>query len=101
MSPLYMVFRFKEGCVNFFEQFFLSNTWYRYMESIANYGARSDRMGFSNNDFFDMPIPFPSIEEQQRIASFLSLLEEKIQNEQVILEQFNKQKQYLLQQLFV
>ena len=71
------------------------------MESIANYGARSDRMSFSNYDFFDMPIPFPSTEEQQKIASFLSSLEEKIHTEKAILDQLKKQKQYLLQQLFV
>lgn len=101
MSPLYMVFRFKEGHIDFFEHFFNSNGWYEHMESIANYGARADRMSFSNSDFFEMPMPIPSIQEQKRIASFLSKIDQKIQTEKVILEQLEIQKKYLLQQMFV
>ncbi|SIT10006.1 type I restriction enzyme, S subunit [Chryseobacterium piscicola] len=101
MSPLYMVFRFKEGHIDFFEHFFNSNVWHEYMESIANYGARADRMSFSNSDFFEMPILIPNIQEQKRIASFLSRINQKIQTEKVVLEKLEIQKKYLLQQMFV
>lgn len=46
-------------------------------------------------------IPLPSIEEQDKIASFLSKIDQKIQNEKAILEQLEIQKKYLLQNLFV
>lgn len=101
MSPLYMVFRFKDIDIDYLENFFNSNTWFEYMENIANYGARADRMSFSNVDFFKMPIPIPEIREQKRIAVFLLKLEKKIQIEKAILEQLEIQKKYLLHQMFV
>lgn len=101
MSPLYMVLRFKEGSVDFFEHFFKSNVWHEHMESIANYGARADRMSFSNSDFFEMPVPTPIIEEQIEIANFLYHLEQKNEIEKQILKGYEDQKQYLLQNLFI
>jgi len=102
ISPLYIVFRFKdEGNIDFIEHFFNSNYWYEHIESIANYGVRADRMSFSNSDFFEMPMPFPSLEEQTKIAKFLIKVDEKIQTERGILERFERQKKYLLQQMFV
>ncbi|TCQ96830.1 restriction endonuclease subunit S [Sphingobacterium sp. JUb20] len=101
MSPLYLVFRLKKGSPSFYEHFFNSNVWYVHMESIANYGARADRMSFSNSSFFEMPIPLPPTKEQDRIATFLSLIAHKIQIEKGILKQLEKQKKHLLQQMFI
>jgi len=101
MSPLYMVFRFKEADIDYLEHFFISNIWCQHMENIANYGARADRMSFSSVDFFKMPIPIPEIREQIRIANFLSNIDKKIKTEKAILEQMEMQKKYLLKQMFV
>jgi type I restriction enzyme S subunit len=101
MSPLYMVLRFKQGSADFFEQFFKSNIWHEHIESIANYGARADRMSFSKSDFFEMPISIPAIEEQTKIANFLHQLEQKNEIEKQLLERYVNQKQYLLKQMFV
>ena len=90
MSPLYTVFRFINGNLDFFEHFFNSTKWHRYMKSIANYGARFDRMNISSTDFFNLPILFVSDEEQQKIAAFLSSVDTKI-------EQLNKKKALLEQ----
>jgi len=79
MSPLYSVFRFKEGNYNFYEFYFQTTIWYRHMEDIANYGARDDRMSFPIGDFYKMPITLPSLKEQTRIANFLTAVDEKIQ----------------------
>lgn len=43
----------------------------------------------------------PSLEEQNKIALFLSNISEKIQGEKNILDSYIGQKQYLLQQLFI
>ncbi|MBV9215558.1 MAG: restriction endonuclease subunit S, partial [Acidobacteria bacterium] len=78
MSPLYTVFRFKGVNRDFMEQYFESTVWHDYMRSIANYGARHDRMNISLNEFFEMPILLPGKPEQTAIASFLSALDELI-----------------------
>jgi type I restriction enzyme S subunit len=101
MSPLYSVFRFNMGNLDFIEKFFNSSIWYKHMEDISNYGARDDRMSFSTGDFYKMPIPFPSLEEQIKIANFLSSIDEKINHCQAQIEKATIWKKGLLQQLFV
>lgn len=51
--------------------------------------------------FAEIELPYPSIEEQQKIASFLSKIDQKIQTEKAIIEQLEMQKKYLLHQMFV
>jgi type I restriction enzyme M protein len=79
MSPLYTVFRVEGVNVDFIEQYFESNAWHDYMRSIANYGARHDRMNISLDEFFEMPVLLPSEPEQRMIAQFLSLLDRRIE----------------------
>ena len=46
-------------------------------------------------------MPYPCVEEQKKIANFLSAIDQKIEVENQILEQFKTQKQFLLQNLFI
>jgi type I restriction enzyme S subunit len=46
-------------------------------------------------------IPIPSLEEQQKIANFLSTVDKKIEKEQEKLESLNQWKKGLIQQMFV
>lgn len=46
-------------------------------------------------------IPFPSLPEQAKIASFLSAIDDKIQNTRAQLETIKQYKQGLLQQMFI
>ena len=101
MSPLYTVFRFHSGHIPFFEQYFQTTIWHPYLKNIANFGARFDRMNISTEGFFDMPIYLPSdIEEQRKIASCLSSLDDTIQAETDKLEALKAHKKGLMQQLF-
>lgn len=101
MSPLYTVFRFRSGNPSFLEQYFETREWHDYMRSVANSGARHDRMNISNDDFFGMPLPFPSEREQEKIASFLSSLDSKIGQASAELEVIKRYKLGLLEQMFV
>lgn len=101
MSPLYTVFRFHSGNEKFFDQYFASNQWHRYMRSIANYGARHDRMAITSADFMSMPLPLPHPDEQERIADFLFALDEKIAVVGAKVAAMKAFKKGLLQQMFV
>ncbi|NCH68106.1 restriction endonuclease subunit S [Cronobacter sakazakii] len=101
MSPLYTVFRFKRGLLKFYQYFFESSVWHDYMKSVANSGARHDRMNISGADFFGLPVPQPFEEEQTKIANFLSALDDKIAVKKAELDKLKTWKQGLLQQMFV
>ena len=101
MSPLYSVFRFNDENIGFFEFFFETTVWHRYMHSIANFGARHDRMNITNDDFLKMPIQFPSEKERRKITCFLNNISEKVESAKIQLDQTQKFKKGLLQGLFV
>jgi len=102
MSPLYTVFRlndeYKEN--GYIEHYFKSPFWYRYMSSVANYGARHDRMNITNDDLFNMPISFPPLPEQQKIAEILSTQDKLIELQEKKIEQLKKLKKAYLQKMF-
>ncbi|WP_343546497.1 restriction endonuclease subunit S [Klebsiella oxytoca] len=78
MSPLYTVFRFKNNNTRFYKYYFESSAWHNYIKNVSNSGARHDRMNISTSDFFALPIFQPTLEEQTKIADFLSSIDEKI-----------------------
>ena len=61
VSPLYIVFSISAPEIDqiFLKYYFQSSCWYKYAKGVANYGARHDRISISDEDFFEMPIPFP------------------------------------------
>ena len=100
MSPLYTIFRFKNENNDFYEQFFLTNLWHKYIENISNTGARHDRITITSDNFMNMPILFSSEEEQQKIADCLASIDELIDAEKRKLEVLKKYKKALMQKLF-
>lgn len=101
MSPLYSVFRINEKHLDFFEYYFETTLWHRYMHSVANFGARHDRMNITVGDFQKLPIPVPSEKERERVTNFINSVSEKLQTINRKLELAEKYKKDLLQQMFV
>ena len=101
ISPLYTVFRTKDSMVenSYLKQYFKSSIWFRYMKSVANYGARHDRMNITDEDFFKMPILLPSIDEQIAIEKILASADKEIEILQLNLEQEKQKKKALMQLL--
>lgn len=103
MSPLYSVYCFCDKSItyaNFLTYYFSSSKWYAYMNSIANYGARSDRMNVTGEDMNNMPIPYPPLPEQQRIVAILSTQDKVIECYEKKIEQLKREKKYYLQNMF-
>lgn len=101
MSPLYTVFTTNKGDINYLEYFFESSIWHDYVKSVSNSGARHDRMNIKNQDFFDMPILYPCLAEQTKIANFLTAIDQKIDNVAEQIDHAKTWKKGLLQQMFV
>lgn len=100
MSPLYTVFRFNNPRNEFYEQYFKTNLWNSYLKTISNTGARHDRISISTENFMKMPLPYPSDEEQQKIADCLSSLDDLITAEDKKLSALRAHKKGLMQKLF-
>ncbi len=101
MSPLYSVFEFISGNLGFYEHYFETSYWHQYMNKIANFGARHDRMNVTTSDFYDMPVPFPSAAEQWKIVRFIENLDNKLAKATNQLNYAKTFKKGLLQQMFV
>ena len=101
VSPLYLVFR-KTMDIDtiFFKYYFLSNAWHRYVYLEGDSGARHDRVSIKDNVFFDMPVKIPSLQEQEKIASFLTLIDKKIEKQKELVELLKKYKRGLLSAIF-
>jgi len=100
MSPLYTVIRFKACDLDFIEHYFLTNHWHSYMELIANYGARADRMSIRTEQLFKMPISLPTLPEQKKIADFLSAIDERIEYLTKKKELLERYKKGVMQKIF-
>ena len=104
VSTLYICFRLKNKkySTNYFEQYFESKKIDKNIQEIAQEGARNHGLlNISVQDFFNIYIPFPLLEEQQKIADFLSSIDSKIENIEKELEGLKEFKKGLLQQMFV
>lgn len=69
------------------------------MKSVANYGARHDRMSITDDDFFAMPISVPELKEQQEISAIFAVVDKEIELLQQSLEQEKQKKKALMQLL--
>lgn len=78
MSPLYYVFRTYNIDKNYLEKYFETVHWHRFMELNGDSGARADRFAIKDSVFVEMPIPYPTIEEQKRVGELIYSLENTI-----------------------
>ena len=78
MSPLYYVFRTHSIDNNYLEKYFDTVYWHHFMELNGDTGARADRFAIKDSIFVEMPIPYPSTEEQQKIGIFFKKLDQSI-----------------------
>lgn len=101
MSPLYTVFRTHNVDTTYLEYFFKSQYWHSFMKFHGDSGARADRFSIKDAIFFEMPIPLPDIDEQQKIGDYLNSVDYLITLHQRKLEELKNMKKTLLQQMFV
>lgn len=103
VSTLYICFKLNdEQFCDFYQHYFESGLQNRSIEKVAQEGARNHGLlNIGVNDFFDIELQVPSFAEQNKIARFLSAIEDKIAIKRAELDMLKKWKQGLLQQMLV
>ena len=99
VSPMYICFRTQENVAPEYIDFFFESKHF-YCE-IQKRLEGSVRQCLSFEGLCNIPLSLPSFEIQQRIGKRIFTLEQKIKMETDLLELLNKQKQYLLRQMFI
>ena len=105
VSTLYLCFAIKEEVIlsDFAKWYFESSQWYRGVNEICAEGAKNHGLlNVPTDGFFNTVHLLPSdIEEQSRIAAFLSRIHEKVIQAQEELDELNSLRKGLMQQLFI
>jgi type I restriction enzyme, S subunit len=101
VSPAYTVFRKKNESVNnfYFAKIFKTENFITRLNS-TTYGIR-DGKAISYKDFSTLKFDIPSKEEQNKIAEFLDMQDQKISIEEKKLRESQNQKQAFMQQMFI
>ncbi|WDW12752.1 restriction endonuclease subunit S [Enterobacter hormaechei] len=103
VSTLYICFKLNdEQSCDFYQHYFESGLQNRAIEKVAQEGARNHGLlNIGVNDFFDIELQVPGLAEQNKIAHFLSAIDDKITTKKTELDKLKTWKQGLLQQMFV
>lgn len=103
VSTLYICFRAVDDTTQiFFEKLFDSGYQNRWIHKIAQEGARNHGLlNMAIGDFFNIPLPLPCKAEQQKIANFLSVVDQKLELVGSELETAQAFKKGLLQKMFI
>ncbi len=98
VSPLYLCFHAKKEIKPlYYEWYFRSSAWHRYIYMSGDSGARHDRVSIKDTTFFAMPIKIPSEQEQSKIATFLEKINTRIEKQTVLVENLKKYKRGVIQ----
>ena len=102
VSSLYICFNCNDKInPNFLEQYFETNKWYHTISNVSVEGARNHGLlNIAVDDFFNTEHFIPSIQEQNKIASFLSLLDKKIELQTKKVEALKLYKMCIISTLF-
>ena len=63
-------------------------------------GARHDRVSIKDDTFFAMPINIPTAQEQDRIALFFNVIEQRIDKQRSLVESLKKYKRGVMRAIF-
>ena len=103
VSPLYGVYKPINDNIGVFLHFYFmqSNNAFNYLHPLIQKGAKNT-INITNTRFLENSIPLPKTEnEAVYIANALTSIQTKIDTEKNLLRSYEKEKQYLLRQMFI
>ena len=99
VSPMYVIFSLtKQMNPLFFDNLYKTHK-FKHLIKIGCSGSVRDSLNF--NDLASFKVSLPCLEEQEKIANFLSSIDKKIEVTKIELEKTKEFKKALLQQMFV
>ena len=101
---VFISFRAKKNNIahNFYAKLFEHHYLDRYLRQLISSSARMDGLlNISKEGFFEIPLPIPPTPEQEKIAEFLTAIDERIDHTTAQLTHTKQWKKGLLQQMFV
>src|SRR5690606_35552520 len=101
VSPSYKIFDFKNGSVSYFKYFLKTSKMIKEYLISSEQGASVVRRNLNLDLFKQIKLQVPSVNEQQKIADFLSAIDESIQKVNEQITQTQSFKKAMLQQMFV
>ena len=99
VSPMYICFRVRKGCVSEYLEHFFSTSYFFYEMQKRLEGSVRQCLSFEG--ICNIPIYIPSSEEQHTIGKKISVLLDKIDVETLYHCKLVEQKHYLLRQMFI
>ena len=101
VSPLYLCFSVNcEVNDRYLEYYFKSSKWYQFIYRNSDQGARHDRVSIRDAEFFKMKLNIPNYREQEKITSFFSLIDKKIELQTEKVEELKNYKKGIMQKIF-
>ena len=99
VSPAYTVLEETKPINHYFYKTYLKTTDYIQRLAVATYGIRDGKQ-IGYNDFGFIQIPYPPIEEQEKISKILELQDKIIELQQKKVDEYKKLKKAMLQRMF-
>ena len=98
---VYHSFKMVDGSADFIEYYFASKLLDRELSKLISSGARMDGLlNINYDDFMDIKVLVPSIEEQNKIADYMRELDNFITLHQRKNDTLKEIKKYMLQNMF-
>lgn len=100
VSHRFPTYSFKEGQNPWFYHYLISDKRMEYNLMIASPGGAGRNRVLNKKQFLKISSYVPLIDEQQKIADFLSKVDEKIINQETVVSDYEEMKKGLMQKIF-
>ena len=100
VSPLYLCFSVHDIDKIFLHYYFKSQAWYRFIYLNGDSGARHDRVSIKDEVFFSQNLYLPNAIEEEKIGVFLTLIDQRIDTQNKIIEDLQTLKISICDKLF-
>ena len=101
ISPIYITFKIKSGFIPKFVELLVTRKQFISKARKYEQGTVYERMSVNSSDLLSMYVLIPSFSIQQKIVNIINNIDNKIFNEQKLLNLYKLQKVYSLKNMFI